>query len=329
MENGEIVCYKLPPNRQHPSLAEDIRTCFLTDTGSRSIPSKYIYDEIGSILFENICETPEYYLTRTEEQLLIEKSEEIIRLSRPGEILELGSGSAVKTRHILNACEKLKQPCEYAPMDISETMLMDSSRKLNEEYEWLPVSPIVGDYTAGLSRLPTCDNSRLVVFLGSTVGNMKPSENQQLLSEIRSLMSKEDFFLIGLDRIKDRDMLHAAYNDKAGYSADLRYNLLRILNRELGADFNPDHYTYEVSFNEEQKRIDMLLVSNKEQRVTFSKMDDAAVVLAKDERIHTGYSHKFDDEAIDELMAAAHFRIQKHYRPDNGYFSLILATPAP
>ena len=179
----------------------------------RSLKPKYFYDARGSDLFARICDTPEYYPTRTEAALLSDYSHDVIRISRPQQIIELGSGDARKTRNLFSACENLQHQCSYVPLDVCREMLLQSSHELNQEFPWLKLQPLVGDFYAGLGNLPTLEGTSLMVFLGGSIGNFTPEQAQDFLNDVFQTMDHGDYFLLGADRKKDHTVLNAAYND--------------------------------------------------------------------------------------------------------------------
>jgi len=305
-----------------PDLADDVRDGLLTPP--RSLPPKYFYDEAGSELFTRICNTPEYYPTRTEDWLLKKYSLNIIEQVRPEQILELGSGNSHKTRRLFDACEQCNHVCSYAPFDVCVPMLELTSLQLHTEYEWLNVMPMAGDYHAGLENLPVFQGRRLYVFLGSTIGNFTPLAARNFLSEIRNSMRPGDFLLCGVDRVKDNDLLDAAYNDSQGLTAEFNLNLLHVLNRELTADFRVDHFNHQAGFNGIHSRVEMRLICSKNHAVTLHDLDET-ITFRTGEDILTEISHKYTFEAVENLLQQSGFAINSHFQPDNKYFSLILA----
>ena len=318
-------CLQVEPARHVPDLAQDARDGLLA--APRSLPPKYFYDDRGARLFERICETAEYYLTRTEDDLLRRHSGEIVATVLPAQILELGSGSSRKTRRLLNACHALAHSCEYAPFDVCETALYEAAGRLRSEYDWLEVTPLLGDYHAGLRNLPVADGCTLFVFLGSTIGNFRPAEARRLVGEIRNCMQAGDFFLLGADRVKDPVLIRAAYNDSAGVTAEFNLNLLRVLNRELNADFDLDGFRHEALYNEDLGRIEMYLVSVRAQTVCLGDLD-ACIRLHAGERILTELSYKFRRSQIESLLSGCGLNVVRHFESAGAAFSLLLAAAA-
>ena len=317
------ACTSIKPARDVPDISEDVRSGLLSLP--RSLPPKYFYDERGSQLFEQICATPEYYPTRTEEKLLLHHSKEIISQVKPSEIMELGSGNAQKTRRLFDACEENDHTCSYAPIDVCEPMLEITSEQLQSDYDWLDVNPLVGDYHAGLEHLPKTHGTRLYVFLGGTIGNFYPGQAQDFVKEIKTSMQPGDYLLLGADRVKDNHILDAAYNDEQGITAEFNLNLLNVLNRELKADFYPEHFQHKAEFNSRHNRIEMHLRCTQDHVVNLQAMNEK-ITFHKGESILTEVSHKYTSEGLEELMEENGLSICNHYEPDNQYFSLILAS---
>ncbi|MDZ7736863.1 MAG: L-histidine N(alpha)-methyltransferase [Gammaproteobacteria bacterium] len=317
-----IACTVLRPSRRVASLAEDARNGLLQPP--RSLPPKYFYDDTGSDLFERITVTREYYPTRTEDALLAEHAVDIIRNTRPDQILELGSGSSRKTRRLFDACRELDRTCSYAPMDVCEAILLQAADELQLFYDWLQVMPIVGDYHAGLDNLPAFSGRRLFVFLGSTIGNFERGDARHFMAELSHCMKPGDALLLGADRVKDPAVLEAAYNDSDGITAAFNLNVLKVLNRELDADFVPEQFEHRAVYNESKQRIEMQLVSKTAQRVRIDGLD-TDLKLEAGESILTEVSHKFTPEALDQLITASGLHLRRHYQADNQYFSLLLA----
>jgi len=292
----------------------------------RSMPPKYFYDERGSQLFDAICETREYYPTRTEEALLRASAHDIIEQLRPDHIVEFGSGTARKTRHLFDACDRVGETAAYWPFDVCEEMLHDSGQQLVEEYDWLQVNALVGDYLGGLAGLPPREGPCLYLFLGGTIGNFTEAEAAAFLDEVRAIMRPGDGLLLGADRVKDTDVLHAAYNDDSGVTAQFNLNLLQVLNRELDADFCNENFEHHALFNTEANQIEMYLVSRRRQSVRIEALK-RTLKLEAGERILTEISRKFTPAHLEALLSGAGFTIQRHFEPDNGWFSLVLAGP--
>lgn len=266
----------------------------------KELPCKYFYDERGSRLFEEICELEEYYLTRTELAIIRRHVAAMAACLGPGCcLIEFGSGSSRKTRLLL---DHMEAPAAYLPLDISETALEASARALAAEHPGLNVLSVCADFTHpfDLPELPAA--RRAVYFPGSTIGNFGPPEAGRLLRRIRRLCGRGGGLLIGYDLKKDTAVLEAAYNDRRGVTAEFNLNLLRHINRELGADFALDAFRHLAFYNAEQGRIEMHLVSTRPQTVRIGR---ARIDLAEGERIRTEYSYKYAVEEFSALAATA------------------------
>ena len=321
---AHFPCTRIEPSRPVASLAEDVRGGLLHSP--RSLPPKYFYDGRGALLFERICDLPEYYLTRTEAGLLAESATTIIDAVRPARILELGSGAATKTRLLLDACAAMDLAPGYAPFDVCEDMLQQSAEQLSRDYPWLSVTPMCGDFSGGLAGLPVVSGTTLYVFLGSSIGNFAPAEARELLRDIRSRMRGDDRLLIGFDRFKDPAVLHAAYNDSSGVTAAFNLNLLRVLNRDLGADFDASAFRHLALVNSEARRVEMYLEARSRQSVWFSALR-TRLRLETGERIMTEMSHKYEREDIAGLLADSGLQEALHFCPDNKWYSLVVTAP--
>ena len=313
----------IAPSRPVPSLVDDVRAGLLS--APRQLPPKYFYDDHGSALFESICTTPEYYPSRAEAGLLERHAEQIIASAAPAHVLELGSGSSRKTRHLFDACDRLGQFCVYWPFDVSAQMMLDAGARLETDYPWLSVHALVGDYTGGLDGLTLPDEGRrLIVFLGGTLGNFEPADAHAMLAEIAGLMRDGDTLLLGLDRVKDISRLEAAYDDAQGITGDFNRNVLTVLNREIGADFPVADYRHRAVYDEARARIEMRLVSSRAHTVTLGALG-TAIDIADGEQIVTEFSHKFTPASMDALLASAGLFIDKHFEAEDKDYSLLLA----
>ena len=292
----------------------------------KSLPPKYFYDERGSRLFEEICKTPEYYLTRTEDALLASIADSVIDAVRPSSILELGSGSSRKTGHLLRACERQRCHARYEPFDVSTEIMLHAAERLVREHAWLNVEVLIGDYLHHLPHITSDAGTRLVLFLGSTIGNFDREESVSFLRSLRSVMTSNDRFLLGLDRVKDADILSAAYNDASGLTAEFNLNVLRVINRELEGDLDPQGFAHRAVYNESLTRMEMYLDSRRAQSVRLSRLP-LQTEFAEGEPILTEISCKFTPASIDALLAQSGFVAEQHFEPTSRAFSLVLARP--
>ena len=318
------VCEMVDPTRSAATLVDDAKSGLID--APRTLPPKYFYDERGSELFDQICDAPEYYPTRTESALLQDVAARVLDEVRPDSIVELGSGTSRKTRHLFDACESLGQAPSYFPFDVCDEVLVSSAESLQQSYQWLDVFPMVGDYTAGLGNLPRREGRNLYVFLGGTIGNFSQAEAQDFLREVRACMAPDDALLIGADRVKDPDVLHAAYNDDGGVTAAFNLNLLNVLNRELDADFDPQAFEHYALFNPQESQIEMFLIAMREQRVRLGELDQV-LEFREGDNIRTEISRKFTRERLENLLGGSGFGVRAHYESDGTKFSLVLADP--
>jgi dimethylhistidine N-methyltransferase len=286
------------------------------------------YDERGSQLFEKITELPEYYLTRTERSILETHADEIVAAAASCErlaVIELGAGTATKTGLLLKAAARRQYQVAYHPIDVSEAPLTYAKQRLESEIKGVSVIPRVADYTEGLGQIKTDGERRLVLYIGSSIGNFEPSEALQLLRDIREELAPGDKLLLGVDMAKDPRLLIAAYNDTAGITAEFNKNILARINRELGANFNLRLFRHRATWNEEHSRMEIYLESMAAQRVLISALD-LEITLDRGETIHTENSYKFHDEDVIEMLERAGFHLSDHWTDPREWFGEYLAT---
>ena len=324
---ARLVHHEVSPTRRVPGVIDDARDGLLQPP--RVLPPKYFYDDHGSQLFEAICAAPEYYPTRTEDALLAEASTAIIERVAPDHLIELGSGSSTKTRHLIAACDAAGVTPRYWPFEVSSQIMLDAADSLMRDYPWLSVDAMTGDYTGGLANLPLAEDGgrRLFLFLGGTLGNFEPEAAAAMLDEIGALMNPGDALLLCLDRVKDRHTLEAAYDDAAGHTAAFNRNVINVLNRELGGDMPETAYQHRAVFNEHAERIEMWLVAKHDHEVYFDALE-AGFSMRAGEGIMTEISRKFTELAIGELLAQADLAVMSHFEAPEQAYSLILATRA-
>ena len=320
-----IPLVRLPGSARASGLDGDARRG-LSQTPKR-LPPKYFYDARGSLLFERICETPEYYPTRTESALLERHACGILDQVAPGTLVEIGSGSSLKTNHFFVACERAGRHVRYQPFDVCDEALRAAAARLKPRYPWLDMELLVGAYAVDLPALPRSPGPRLFLFLGGTIGNLNHDEALTFLATLRAAMHPEDHLLLGFDRVKDKRVLDAAYNDARGYTAQFNMNVLKVLNTQLDADFDERQFRHVAFFNEDEGQIEMHLKARGAHSVTLARIGLVAS-FARDETILTEISRKFTPAGMRALLEAAGFRWCRHEESDNGYFSLALATPA-
>jgi L-histidine N-alpha-methyltransferase len=305
-------------------LARDVRRGLSQD--AKRLPPKYFYDELGSRLFDAICDTPEYYLTRSEHTLLREIADRLVSDPAPGDLIELGSGAARKTRLLLDAVGRAKLCCRYVPFDVSEEMLRWSAHALLGEYPWLRVLGVVGDYERDLDPLPHGER-RMVAFLGSTIGNFERSSAVNFLTRIGPLLRRGESLVLGTDLVKDPRVLNAAYNDARGLTRDFNKNVLRVINRELKGNFVLDRFRHVAFFDEQASQIEMHLESTVTHTVSIESLE-LEVRFAAGERILTEISRKFTRDSVEALCAESGLALGGWFVSRDGYFALSRAHPA-
>jgi L-histidine Nalpha-methyltransferase len=292
----------------------------------KELPPKYFYDQRGSELFEQITRLPEYYPTRTERALLQGWMPELVAQLGTRTLIELGAGSAEKSRLILDAMRATGLAELYVPIDVSATFLSQTAAKLRREYPGLRVEPAVADIAEELNLPRRVPRPALFAFLGSTIGNFYPPAAIRLLARVRAAMAPGDRFLLGVDLRKDIARLEAAYNDSKGITAEFNRNMLRVLNHELGADFDPEAFEHRAFYDTPGHRIEMHLVSSRDQLVTIPGLEP--VVLARGESIRTEISSKYDRESVAALFQAAELRIEAWPTDPTTPFGLVVGAPA-
>jgi L-histidine Nalpha-methyltransferase len=297
-----------PPAGPDPALYREVLAGLRA--ARKRLPCKYFYDETGSALFDRICDLPEYYLTRTEMAIMRDHAGDIARRIGPGcQLVELGSGSSIKTRLLLDA---LPEVAAYVPVDISGEHLRRAAARLAAAYPNVEVLPVCADYTqefeipapSSAARADGRDCRRVAYFPGSTVGNFDPDEARQFLQRLAALVGSGGGLLIGFDLKKDPALIHAAYNDAAGVTAAFNLNLLARLNRELGADFDVGQFRHYAFYQPAAGRIEMHLVSERPQSV---RVNGDHISIARGESIHTECSYKYTPAEFDRLARAAGF----------------------
>jgi dimethylhistidine N-methyltransferase/glutamate--cysteine ligase len=289
------------------------------------LPPKYFYDRKGSQLFEEITRLPEYYLTRTERRLLQTWMPELVRRYAPRSLLELGAGSGEKTRIILNAMRSHQRSVAYLPLDISAEFLEESACRLRDEFPELTVAPIVADLADAIVPPNTIARPTLFAFLGSTIGNFDRGEAIALLRRVRVAARPDDVFLLGADLHKDAARIELAYNDPAGVTAEFNRNVLRVLNRELGADFEVESFSHYAPYLVDERRVEMHLVADRDQLVTVPGV--GSVRFAAGESIRTEICCKYDRPQIVELLGAADFHLEEWWEDALDPYALVLARP--
>jgi L-histidine Nalpha-methyltransferase len=304
-------------------LAADVRRGLTAP--EKWLPCKYFYDGAGMALFEEICELPEYYLTRTEAAILRAQAPAMVAPCPAGlDLVELGSGSARKTGHLIAACLARQPELTYRPIDIAARAVEDGCRRLLDDFAGLRVAGLVGEYADGLNYLRDLGGPpRLVVFLGSTVGNFNEKELASFLRLMRRSLRPEDRFLLGFDLLKDPARLIAAYDDSRGVTARFNLNVLARVNATLGADFDLTAFRHRAVFDAKQSRVEMHLVSTRPQTVRVAALG-LEVTFAEGEAIHTENCYKHSDAAMRALLAGHGFAVAAAFTDAARDFALLL-----
>jgi L-histidine N-alpha-methyltransferase len=322
-----LLIHNLVREDARQSLADDVRRGLLAQP--RQLFPKYFYDELGSQLFEAICLLPEYYLTRAENEILTRYADEIAAaVDGDKTLLEMGSGSASKTRLIIEALLNRQSELHFIPVDISASALETSSRVLLQSYPRLKITAYASDYYDGLAALRGQERGRtLALFLGSNIGNFDADEAHTFLRALRGVLHAGDALLLGADLRKRKDSLEAAYDDALGVTAAFNLNVLTRINRELDADFNVRAFRHMVEYNETIGRVEVYIESLRDQRVTLRRLDMEADFQAG-ERIHTENSYKYDLDGLSQLAAATGFERTRTWLDAREQFSsnLFIAT---
>jgi L-histidine N-alpha-methyltransferase len=333
-------------NREFEDFASDVARCLASK--NKYLSPKYLYDKVGSQLFEQICLQPEYYLTRMEASILNKYAPFISKLAGSNiKIIELGSGSSSKTAILLSYLTSQKKRIYYFPIDISSSILIESERKLKSQFPNASIIGIRSDYETGIDRAAAeCmatekkkknnnnnnnDNNilytKLVVFLGSSIGNFELIEARSLLRSVREKLHTNDFLLIGFDLQKDESVLNAAYNDKAGMTAKFNLNLLARINRELDGNFELAKFEHCAFYSRERHRIEMHLVSKTDQQLYIGALGKT-FALRKGENIHTENSYKYSLSQIGALAKDCGFTVEKNFTDKKRWFDLALLSPS-
>jgi L-histidine N-alpha-methyltransferase len=314
----------LGPDDIARALAADVRTG-LTAT-VKELPPKWFYDERGSELFDEITRLDEYYPTRAERSILVERASDIARRAGADTLVELGSGTSAKTRILLEALADAGTLERFIPFDVSATTLEQAAATLAADFG-IAVHAIVGDFEHHLDKIPT-GGRRLVAFLGGTIGNLAPAARAQFLAEIATSLGPDEALLLGTDLVKDTSRLVAAYDDAAGVTAAFNRNVLHVINRELDADFVPERFAHVARWNAQERWIEMHLRADEHQTVTIARLGLTAE-FAAGEAMRTEISAKFVREQVANELDVVGLKLTDWWTDANGDFALSLAQPSP
>src|SRR6478609_2267220 len=290
------------------------------------LPPKWFYDARGSELFEDITRLPEYYPTRAEREILHARATEIAQRTGAHTLVELGSGSSEKTRLLLDALRHHGSLREFVPLDVSGSALREAVEAITADYPGLAIHGVVGDFTEHLHRVPG-EAPRLVAFLGGTIGNLLPDERASFLQSMRAVLDGGEWLLLGTDLVKEPDVLVAAYDDAAGVTAEFNRNVLRVLNRELGADFDVEAFSHRAVWDANHEWVEMRLVATREMHVVVPEIG-VSVDFARGEEMRTEISAKFRRDGVEAELAAAGFHLDGWWTDPQGRFALSLARAA-
>ncbi len=328
-----MFIHKTANSRLISEFAQDVREGLLSS--KKKLKPIYLYDEIGSLLFERICLQEEYYPTRTERMILRDFSPDIVKMQNDNHIsiLELGSGSSDKTRILLESFLSKQKPLYYFPIDVSHSILYETIHKLSTDLSDLYIKGIASDYLEGIVKVRDYINSnhnlpnkKLILFLGSSIGNFEPDEVIDFLRIINTIMDKQDMLLIGFDLQKNAKTIEAAYNDSAGITAKFNLNLLTRINRELGGDFHVGDFEHLAFYNENKARMEMHLLSKLDQHVRIRGISET-FFFKKNETIHTENSYKYTLRQITILAENSGFKVLKDFTDKKKWYDLALFSP--
>jgi L-histidine Nalpha-methyltransferase len=314
---------QLRPSRYYDALRSDVRAGLTASP--KTLPPKYFYDERGSELFEEITRLPEYYLTRAETAILQRHAPEIADLTRSESLVELGSGTSAKTRLLISALRAAGTLQEFVPFDVDPTVLADSSEALAADFPGLQVAPVVGDFESDLTTILS-RGRRTIAFLGSTIGNFEPPARASFLKRIGAILRPGETFLLGTDLVKDVGRLLRAYDDAAGTTAEFNRNVLAVLNRQLGANFDVEAFQHVAAWDSASEWIEMRLRSTRDQRVLIRDLE-LTVSFAAGEEMRTEISAKFRPDTLAAELSTAGLETVRFWTDPAGDFGLTLAQP--
>ena len=317
--SSPVVDHHLPPGAARAALEADVREGLTRSP--KSLPPKWFYDARGSQLFDEITRLPEYYPTRREREVLAREAATIASLTGADTLVELGSGTSEKTRLLLDALRDAGTLRRFVPFDVDGTVLTEAGAAVSQEYPGVEVHAVVGDFEHHLVELPR-EGTRLIAFLGGTIGNLDPAQRSDLLRTLAGTMSEDDWLLLGTDLVKDPARLVSAYDDAAGTTAEFNRNVLHVLKRELGADVDPDAFEHVALWDADREWIEMRLRSSSPQTVRVLGLD---VQFAEGEELRTEISTKFRREGVAAELADAGLELQRWWTDEAGDFGVSLS----
>src|SRR6202050_1467928 len=322
LARGTITIDSYLQEGEERSLADDVLDGLTRPF--KELPPKHFYDARGAELFDRICDLPEYYPTRTERAILEDQAELLAELTGAVELVELGSGTAAKTRVLLDALYAAGTLERYVPVDVTESMVRDCAQELTGEYPGLRVHGVIGDFERHLDRVPAAAGPRIVAFLGGTIGNFPPGSRRRFLRQIADLLGPDDHLLMGTDLVKDPQVLEAAYDDAQGVTAEFNRNVLRVLNRELQADFDPNDFEHVALFDREHEWIEMCLAARRGHTTPVRGLD-LPVHFDAGEELRTEISAKFTPERLTGDLSAAGLELVRWLTDPDELFALTLS----
>jgi L-histidine N-alpha-methyltransferase len=315
-----LIDVHLTPDYTARALREDVRAGLTASP--KWLPPKWFYDARGSGLFEQITRLPEYYPTRAEREILQARAGEIASITKAHTLVELGSGSSEKTRLLLDGLRDHGTLTSFVPLDVSESALREAAGAVNADYPALDVHGVVGDFTAHLDKLPG-DPPRIVAFLGGTIGNLTPPEREVFYASVREVLEPGEWLLLGTDLVKDPQLLVAAYDDSAGVTAEFNKNVLRVINRQLGADFDVDSFSHVAIWDAENEWIEMHLRADRAMQVLIPEVH-LEVEFAAGEELSTEISAKFQRHSVEAELDEAGFTTAAWWTDTQARFALSL-----
>jgi L-histidine Nalpha-methyltransferase len=322
--NRLMIDYLQTHQTQSEPMAEGMDVIAGLSQTPKILPVKYFYDDRGSQLFEQICDLPEYYLTRTETAILLESGREIAQQTGACELVELGSGSSTKTRLLLNAYQSFDYTLCYRPIDVSAGILQASAQQLLQDYPTLKIHALVGTYEQALQQLSKAYlPHRLILFLGSTLGNLSPQECDRFFQQLSQVLQPSDYLLLGVDLHKATHQLEAAYNDNQGLTAAFNLNMLNHLNQRFAGNFDLSHFSHHAFYNEAAQQIEMHLRSDIQQTIQLQKLN-FSFTLEAGETIRSEISRKFNLQTLQAQMQTHQLNPLKIWTDVNPWFALVL-----